>query len=415
MGKTTVMDVELRPVTDDEFPEFSRVLEGAFGFHATSDNVADMRSLTELDRTIGAFDGPEIVATAGAFSFELTLPGGALEPAAGVTFVAVRGTHRRRGLLRALMEHQLDDIADRGECLALLTASESSIYRRFGYGPATQQATWSISTEGTTLSDPPHDPGRLRLVDRSEATTLLPGVYDRCRHSIPGAVDRTDAWWEIYFKDREWDRDGASSRFYLVHESAAGETDGFLAFRHRRGSEHSLPTGVLVVDELYGRDPDIEAALWQYAIDHDLVATVEAKGRPVDEPIRWRLTDPRRLVCTDVVDALWVRPMDVPKALAARSYRIHDALVIEVVDPMRPTNDGVYLVEGGPDGAEAGRTDHSPDLSMDVADLGTIYLGGVAATALARAGRIEEHVPGALARADAFFGTAPLPWLTTGF
>lgn len=409
------MDIELRPVSEDEFPEFARVLEGAFGFHADSDNVAQMRSITELDRTIAAFEGTTIVGTAGAYSLELTLPGGRLEPAAGVTYVAVRGSHRRRGLLRSMMNHQIDDIADRGESLALLTASEGSIYRRFGYGPASFQANWRLPTEGTTFGHLPDTGGRLREVTSSEASAALPDVYERCRPQITGAINRGSAWWEVYLADREWERDGASARFYVLHESAAGEIDGYLAYRQRRSWEHGLAGNTLIIDQLYGLTADVEASLWRYAIDHDLVRTVEAPGRPVDDPIRWRLVDPRRLMCTDLVDALWVRPMDIPRALAARTYATDDALAIEVVDPFRPGNDGTYLVEGGPDGASASRCDRAPDLSMDIADLGAIYLGGTSPTSLAYGGRVTEESTGALRRANAFFATDPHPWLTTGF
>ncbi len=409
------MNIELRAVTEDEYPEFARVAEGAFGFHLTREVREQHRASTELDRTIGAFEGSELLATAGAFSLELTLPGGRLEPAAGVTAVAVRNTHRRRGLLREMMDHQLDDVADRGECMALLTASEGSIYRRFGYGPASYGASWTIDTAEVAVHERPDTGGRLRQVTRTEAITLLPAVYERCRPGIVGAINRPAAWWDFYFTDHEFDRDGASARFYVIHESDEGAANGLLAFRQRRSWPNGLAGNTIVIDELHGATPEIDAALWLYAIDHDLVATVEASDRPVDETIRWWLTNPRRLVCTDLVDRLWVRPLDIARTLAARTYRTDDALVLGIVDPFRPANDGAYLVRGGPDGTEAERCTRAPDLSMDVAELGSIYLGGVTTTSLARAGRLAEHSPGALARADAFFGTSPLPWLTTGF
>jgi predicted acetyltransferase len=409
------MDLQLRPVTDDEFRRFLGLLENAFAFDASSDDVGEIRSVTELDRTIGVFDSGKLVASAGAFSFELTLPGGILEPAAGVTFVTVRGTHRRRGILRRMMDHQLDDVADRGECLALLTASEGAIYRRFGYGPASYEANWSIPTENHRFIEPPHAPGRLRVVDKAEAAATYPAIYDRCRRTITGAVDRRDEWWTGWFTDRERDRDGASARYYVLHEDANGEPDGYLAYRLRRKWDHGLPDMTLVIEQLHGASDDVEAVLWQYALEHDLVGTISATGRPVDETLRWRLTDPRRLTCSQLVDGVWARLLDIPRALEARRYRASDTLALGITDPFRPGNDGTYLVEGSPDGASAARTDRSPDLSMDVADLGSIYLGGVTPSSLARAGRIQELTPGALTRGDAFFSAAPLPWLTTHF
>jgi predicted acetyltransferase len=409
------MPIELRPVADDEFRAFLVPIENAFAFEASSDDVGQLRSVTELDRTIGAFDGDHLAATAGAISFQLTLPGNVIEPAAGVTFVTVRGTHRRRGILRQMMDHQLDDVADRGESLAVLTASEGSIYRRFGYGPATYEANWSIPTDNLAFIRPPDPPGRLRVVDKSDAAAAYPSLYDRCRRSINGAVNRSPEWWDAWFTDRERDRGGASPRYYVLHDDAAGTPDGLLAYRLKRKWEHGIPDMTLVVDQLYGTTPEVEAALWQFAFDHDLVGTVSASGRPVDDTIRWRLTDPRLLTCSTLVDALWVRLVDIPRALATRRYRTTDTLVLQVTDPFRPGNDGRYLLAGGPDGAEAARTDRAPDLALDVADLGSLYLGGIAATTLARAGRIDELNPGALARADAFFTTTPLPWLTTHF
>jgi predicted acetyltransferase len=409
------MDLQLRPVTDGEFRAFVGLLENAFGFDASSDDVGEIRALTDLDRTIGVFDSGRLVSSAGAFSFELTLPGGVLEPAAGVTFVTVRGTHRRQGILRRIMDHQLDDVAERGECLAVLTASEGSIYRRFGYGPATYEANWSIPTEGLELSPLPGPPGSLRVVDKSDAVSAYPAVYDQCRRQITGAVNRRPEWWDGWFGDRERDRDGASARYYMLHEDPAGVPDGMLAYRLKRKWEHGLAQMTLLVDQLYGTTPDVESRLWQFAFDHDLVRSVAAPGRPIDEMIRWRLTEPRRLRCTQLVDSLWVRLLDIPRALATRRYRAHDALVLAVTDPFRPANDGTYLVEGGPEGAESAPTDREPDLALDVADLGSLYLGGVSPTSLARVGRVRELTAGALARADVFFGTSPAPWLTTHF
>lgn len=414
-GETATMNFELRPVTDDEFRDFVRVIEAGFGFHASDENVDDIRSTTELDRTLATFEDGLIVGTAGAYSFDFTLPGGVTTPAAGVTLVSVRGTHRRRGVMRAMMDQQLDDIADRGEPMALLTASEGSIYQRFGYGPASFKADWSIPTQGTILRQPSMAPGRLHQVSRSDAVLAIPGVYERCRLGIPGAVNRNEAWWKDWFKDQPWTRDGGTARFYVLHLDPDDKPDGYLALRQKRAWEHGNPTGILVVDELMAETPEVETALWQYAIDHDLMTTVVAPARPVDEPLRWRLADVRRLTCTQLTESLWLRPLDIAGTLAARRYSTSDALVIEVSDPFRPANNGRYLVEGGPDGAQAKRTDRAADLSLDVADLGSIYLGTVPASVMARAGRIEASDHDLLRRADAFFASSPAPWLTTPF
>ncbi|QGG95746.1 GNAT family N-acetyltransferase [Actinomarinicola tropica] len=409
------MTFPLRPITDEELPQLFHALQDPFGFHSDGDDVEDFRLTTELDRTLAAFDDEEMVGTAGAYSFELTVPGNLLVDAAGITIVTVSATHRRRGILRSMMERQLDDVAERGETIAILTASEASIYGRFGYGLASQSSSWTLETDRATLARPSTATGRLRLVDADRFLEAGPQVYDRRRREIPGAVNRVQAWWDVWQKDRPHTRGGQSARWYVLHEDDAGEVDGMLAYRRNRDAEHGLSRNVLTVDQLYGADDEVEAALWSFLLDHDLIHSVAAHGRPVDEPLRWRLADPRRLVTTDVVDDLWLRLVDVCGALSARRYGTTDRLVVEVADPFRPHTAGRYLLDGGPDGAACTRTDADPDLTMDVADLGALYLGGVTATALHRAGRIEEPTPGAVRRADVFFASSPPPWMTTGF
>lgn len=412
----TRMDLELRPILDEEYPAYSRNLEGVFGHVSTDQTVEEWRLLFEPDRSLAVFDAGEVVATAGAFSFDLTLPGGTTTPTAAVTAVGVRSTHRRRGLLTAMMRRQLDDVADRGESVAILTASEGVIYGRFGYGLACSNGFWQLSTAGTVLRHPPRADGRLAVVDAATAAKTIPGVSEQARFRHSGALRRTPGWWERWFLDREPWRDGASARFYVLHTAAAGEVDGFAAYRIKHEPwRHGLAANTLVVDELDATDDEVEAALWQYLIDVDLVATVKAVGRPVDEPLRWRLADPRRLSVTDVIDHLWVRVLDVPRALEARRYATEDRIVLEVSDDFRPETAGRYLVEGGPDGARCRRTDDPADLAMSVVDLGALYLGGASPTVLARAGRIVERTPGALRRADVFFPSAPAPWCSTEF
>ena len=410
------MDLELRPIVDEEYPAWSRTVERAFGAQPSEQEVEDWRLVFERDRSLAVFDGPDIVATTGAISFDLTLPGGTVTPVAGVTAVAVRTTHRRRGLLRALMERQLDDVAARGEALAVLTASESLIYGRFGYGLASTNAWCRIDTAGTDLARRPDAGGRLRQVERDEATRSIPVVYDRARTRHPGALSRSDRYWQRWFLDREQWRQGASARFYVLHVDAAGAPDGYLAYRAKEGDwGHGLADGTVIVEELDAVDDEVEAALWQYVLDIDLVRHVRADARPVDEPLRWRLADPRRLQTSALFDHLWVRLLDVPAALSARRYAVDARLVAELRDPFRPSGEGRYVVDGGPDGAECRPTTSDPDLVLGVAELGALHLGGVTATTLARAGRVEERSAGALRVADAFFPSSPAPWCCTPF
>ncbi|CAA9258279.1 MAG: hypothetical protein AVDCRST_MAG50-2731 [uncultured Acidimicrobiales bacterium] len=411
------MEVELRPITADEFPEYSRVLHTVFGDVATDDSIEHWRGLTELDRTIAVIEDGKIVATNGAFSFDLALPGATTVPCAGVTAVGVLPTHRRRGLLRRMMAHQLDDVAGRGEPVAVLTASESVIYPRFGYGQAAGFVSWSLATTGVTVAHPPSPGGRIRLLDRTEAGQVLPTIYDRCWRARPGQLSRNAAFWYKTLRDPEAERDGASAFFFAVHESAHGEPDGYAMFRRKGLWEAGLPAQQVLVDaELIGVDEQVEATLWTFLLELDLVRTLKAYSRPADESFRWRLADPRRMQITYAAnDHLWVRIVDVAGALAARRYRTEDRLVLELADPFRPANEGRWAVEGGPDGAVVHRTQDPADFSLGAPELGAIYLGGVAPTVLARAGRVIEHRPGAVARADLFFGWAVAPWCANDF
>jgi predicted acetyltransferase len=404
------VDLELRSVTEEEFATWSRGIERAFGFHSDDKNLEAWRASAELDRTLAAIDDGEFVGSAGAFSFEMALPGGSTLPAAGVTAVSVRSTHRRRGVLRQMMERQLADVVERGEPFAVLTASESVIYGRFGYGLATQYWGWSIKTEGTELAHPSTAGGRVRLIEKDEAQKVLPGIRAGAWRRHPGEVDWVQSRWDDRFRDPEHDRDGMSALWFAVHESAAGEADGFVAWRTKPGWDGGLPNMEVRVVELYGFDEEIETALFEHVLSIDLVRKVTAWGRPVEDPLRWRLADARRMQVKHVGDHLWLRVLDVEKALSTRELGTDDRLVIEVVDEVRPSTAGTYRVEPG----SCRRTDDAPDLTMHVRDLGAVYLGGVTPSTLARANRISGDRD-ALQRADRLFASSATPWCATHF
>lgn len=410
------MDLELRDITDDEFPAYARAVEAAFGSQPSDEELSDWAVLSEGEHRWAAFDEGEIVATGGAFAFDLTLPGGATVPAGGLTAIGVRTTHRRRGILRSMMDLHLDEAARRGQPLSILTASESVIYGRFGYGSAADLTRWKLPTQGTTLAFPPRVGGRFRQIDKERAATVLPEVYEAHRAATPGALSRKPGYWELWLRDRPDQRDGGSARFYVQHEAEGGRPDGYAAYRIKPSwGDHGLPASTLVASEVVSADPEVEAALWEHLLSVDLVATVEASNRPVEDPIRWRLADPRRLQTEHVADHLWVRLLDVGTALAARAYPVSDALVLQVADPLRPADSGCWRLEAGPGGATCGRTGDAPDASLGVADLGAAYLGGVRASTLARAGRVQERTPGALARLDLLLSWSVEPWCATGF
>ncbi|HLY83768.1 MAG TPA: GNAT family N-acetyltransferase [Acidimicrobiales bacterium] len=409
------MDLDLRAVTDDEFVRYSRVLDAAFGVVPTDQQIEVLRPLTELDRTLAVFDDGRIVATAGAVSFRMTVPGGASVDAAGVTAVSVLPTHRRRGLLRTMMDRQLDDVATRGEALAILLASESGIYRRFGYGLATRATSVSIDKSHGAFASPVEYPGRLRMIDGAEAARIVPPVHESARLRQPGDVNRSSAWWDYEVADHEWNRRGLSALFWVVCEAPGGTAEGYATWRVKENWPEGIAANELRLVDLVAVDDKAEAALWRFVLDVDLVHRVECRLRPVDEALRWRLAEPRQLRTTTVRDFLWVRVLDVAVALAARTYACDGEVVLDVADALRPSNGGRYRLAGGPTGARCRPSDDPPDLALDVADLGAVYLSGTSFTMLAKAGRLTELRDGATARADAMFATAVPPFCRTDF
>jgi predicted acetyltransferase len=409
------MDIEIRPLRDGELPAVQQLDGRAFGVHYSEQDVDDLALILETDRFLVAADGDALVGAAGIFSKQLSVPGGQRVPSAGVTWVSTSPTHRRRGVLRALMTRQLDDVAARGEPLAILTASEGSIYGRFGYGVATQIRRIEIDKRRGALRPEVEVTGRCRYVAGDEAEALLPPIHDALQAQLPGEVDRSEAWWTFLFRDREHQRGGASGRFDVVHEAAGGAVDGYLTYRIADQGDPGHRVRRFEVVDVAALTPAAHAALWHFALNVDLVDTVASYRLALDDPLPWMLTDSRRVRTTLLDDSLWVRVLDAPAALSARAYGANDRLVLEVRDDLR--GDVTVAVEGGPDGGKAvlAGPAQTPDLRLGVSELGSIYLGGLRPSVLARAGRIIEVTPGALRRADHFFSWDRLPLLLTGF
>jgi len=381
------MDVEIRPIAVEELPELARVFGTVFGRRWPGEALAEFPKVFETERSLCAFDAQEgMVATAGAYSFELTVPGGVGMPAGGLTLVSV-----------------------------LPTQSESLLYGRFGYGLASSAADLEIDRRHAAFAGSVPTGGRVRLVAGDEAARMLPELFDRVRRVHPGQVSRTPAWWDLRLRDPEWIRDGGGPRVNVAYEPAPGQVDGYATYSLKPRWTDNLPDNVAQVHELMAVTPEAAASLWRFCLDLDLTTTVELRNRPVDEPLRWCLADPRRLRTTLLSDFLWLRVLDLRAALAARRYAASGQLVLEVADPLVPENDGRFRLDGGPSGADCARTTFEPDVVLDVAALGAVYLGGVRFSTLGRAGRIREARPGALARADAMFTSDLAPWCSTHF
>ncbi|WP_037893027.1 GNAT family N-acetyltransferase [Streptomyces sp. Tu 6176] len=411
----TDLATELRVLRPDEWDTWYDNLIRAFGgVPEPGEERALYRALTECGRSLGVWDGDMCVATAGAFSFRVTVPGGAAVPAAGVTMVGVAATHRRRGLLTSMMRRQLDDVRSWGEPLALLTASEPGIYGRFGYGAASFQLRADIDTGRAGLSVPAGTDGvRLRYAEPADAADACEAVYARLVPGRPGMLARRPGWERLGLLDVESLRGGASPLQCVLAERG-GEVTGYARYRVKPVWEDGGPEGTVELAELGALDPLSDAALWRFLFDIDLTSRLSLRNRPVDDAWQYLVSDIRRCR-TRQRDSLYVRLVDVGAALAARTYQAPVDVVLEVEDAFCGWNAGRWRLSGDAKGAVCARTSDAADLALSVRELGAAYLGGVPLTALAAAGRVRELRGGALAEAAVGFGSAVAPWLPHGF
>ncbi|MFF2525582.1 GNAT family N-acetyltransferase [Streptomyces liangshanensis] len=426
------MTTDLRVLTPDDWDRWYKAFEHAFGgVTETAQERVLWRDLTEFGRSLGVWDEDECVATAGAFRFGLTVPGGARVDAAGITMVSVAPTYRRRGLLSAMMRRQLDDVRAWGEPLAILTASEPPIYGRFGYGAATQELAAEIDTARVRIAPPrravagggdgvPQDgagAGRIRLRQVGATDPAVRAVCEEIYAAVvperPGMIARTPGWERLPVVNGERERDGMSPLQCVLVERD-GEVAGFTLYRVKPEWDRSGPKGTVELRELYARDAEAYGELWRFLFGIDLTSTVRARNRPVDDPFQHLVSDVRRCGL-QVRDALYVRLVEVGAALEARTYRTPVDVVLEVEDAFCPWNEGRWRLTGDTKGATCVRTADQADLALSVRELGAAYLGGVSLTSLAGAGRVTELCPGALAEASTAFGSDVAPWLPHGF
>ncbi|HYZ93126.1 MAG TPA: GNAT family N-acetyltransferase [Actinomycetota bacterium] len=403
--------MEIRPVTLDEHPDFVRTFFRAMSFPPPEDAAIErMQADFRPERSLAAFDRDQIVGSADSYLFELTIPGGSQIDVAGVTRVGVLPTHRRRGLLTRLMTRQLTEARDRGEPVAVLIASESVIYGRFGYGVSSHLVDIEVDTRYRELHRGIEPTGAVSFVDEETADKVFPEVHERWRKQQPGAIPRTDAWWAGGRADRKPGHDA-----HLIHEDDSGNVDGYVRYRVNSKWDAGLAASTLDEQDLICITPEASLALWKHMLEVDLVRTVRVQARPVDEPIRWWIANPRALKVTRFGDFFWTRLLDIPASLTARRYRADAELVVHVDDFLFDDNTGGYALTIANGAGRCERTGAKPDLEMSVADLGSLYLGGVTASDIARSGRIRELTEGALEKADAAFSSAPKPWSATWF
>lgn len=372
------------------------------------------------ERTWGARAGGRWVATLATDERTLTVPGpdGATRDltADALTGVTVSATHRRRGLLSRMLTASLAAARKRGDAVSILIAAEWPIYGRFGYAPATQSASYTLLSRSRERLLDAAPSGSVRQVDPSELDKVAADVFDRARRLRPGQVDRRGDWWprRLGLDGYRPKHEGNAPSHYL-HEGPEGP-DGVLSWASTRDFKLNGEHGAITVGDLTAATELAYRNLFAYLIGIDVVGEILLEDRPVDEPIRWLLSDGRALRHTGTLDDLWIRLLDIPAALSARSYSLPGRVVLEVVDEHGGRyGAGRFLLEAdGPD-AECLPTTAPAEVRIQQRTLASIYLGAVTLPQLAITKTAEELRPGGLARLGAMFAVAVPPWNATGF
>lgn len=413
---------DIRTIAEDDYPLWLRALRDGFlrPSELTEEEIAVRRSGTHLDRTLGAFEDGRCVATYRTLPQRLTVPGGAQVDSLAVTNVSVLPTHRRRGLLTRMTATALAEAAERGDACSTLIAAEYPIYGRYGYAPATWVTQWEIDVPRAGLDPrrarPEEEGARVDLAGAEEVRTLGAALHERLRTrpDRQGMIDRTERWWRMYTGELTYPGSGFERPFHALHRDASGQVQGLLTYVTDDRWENGAPQVTARVVDLVAATAGAERALWHFLLSNDWVTTVRTGYRAPDDLLPLLLPNPRALRVTTHTDFLWLRPLDVPALLGARTYRGSGSLVLELHDPVGLSG-GRFLLEAGPDGASCAPTTRSADLSLGVGELSAMYLGDESAARLLALGRIAEERPGAAALADDLLRTDRRPWCPDGF
>ncbi|MFM9611731.1 GNAT family N-acetyltransferase [Streptomyces niveiscabiei] len=423
--------IAVRLIAESERHEWLRAMNVGFlrSSAVSAPHVEARRVADEESRTYGAFEGDRVVATYRSFAQELTVPGGAVVPADAISNVAVLPTHRRRGLLSRIMREDLAAAKERGDVVATLIAAEYPIYGRYGFGPATSVAEWSIDVPRTGL-DPrwaaPECGGRIEVLEPEEVRKAGPELHERVRRGQAGAVSRDQQWWDrdtgvlrtyegerpvpTYVAYRSPAGEGAGEGAGGGAGGGAGRIDGLVAYEvDDAWTGGGQAANTLTVKWLIGVTPEAERALWHFLCSIDWVVTVKSGWRGPGDLLPRFLPDPRAARITQLADWLWVRLLDVPRALEARTYDTTGEVVLEVDDPAGLAG-GRFLLSASPGGASCTRSTRGADLALDVTDLASVWLGDESVARLAALDRVREVRAGAVREADALLRTSGRPW-----
>ena len=394
-------EIELRFIGEDEFRPYLNVMGRGFGDWPFDDKMYEaMKPPLHRGYALAACDKNGIVGTFVANPMKMIVPECQLVPVSAISGVAVLPTHRRRGILTRMMECQLRKAYEEGHALAILEASESIIYGRYGFGVATHSEMWAIDRHQTALVNSPASRGSVRFIEKDDVLSLLPPVVKRSYGTRSGFVQVWPEHWAELLGDLEINRRGGGPLNFAVYEED-GRIDGYVIYR--------LRDRTVVVLDLMTATPDAYITLWQFAFGIDLRTRVEAVNRPVDDPLPWMLADRRRLERRRT-DSMWLRILDVEKALEARDYHADGRIVLEVRDEFCPWNEGRYELEVGKDGACCRRTDAAPDVVLPSDAMASMYLGDTRLSTLIRGMRAEATRPEVVGLADTMFRSSQIPF-----
>ncbi|HEY0442893.1 MAG TPA: GNAT family N-acetyltransferase [Candidatus Limnocylindrales bacterium] len=409
------MPTEIRRVREDELTEYVDAMSVAFlGRPDVARFVETVRPLWDLERTWAAFDGGRMRGTLRTWSTELTVPGGGRLPAAAMTNVTVLATHRRQGIMRAMLKSEHEASRDRGDAVGLLHSAEYPIYGRFGYGPGCREASVALETAATGFHGEPSSGVDFAKPDERTRDEMK-AVFEAVRLRQAGEIRRRDVRWDfdLGLRDDAWDPPWKG--FVIIHRDRSGAADGYARYRAEERWEDGQPRNVLNVDELHALSDAAYASLWRFLAEMDWVARVKAERRRVDERLPWLLTNARAARVSDIGDSIWVRIHDVRRALEARTYERDGNVVVEVVDAELRSGKVRLRVDVDGGRATCRPTTRSADLTIGVAALGAAYLGGVPLGLAVIAAGCDEHREGSLAALDRILRTMDEPWCSTFF
>ncbi len=399
------MQLSVRPVREGEFADYGRASARGFGQDFTESDIERLRKLQEPDRTRCAFDGEQLVGTLGAYTLQIAVPG-ADTRMGGTTDVTVAPTHRRRGILRAMMQAHLDDVRERGEPLAGLWASEGAIYPRFGFGAAAESDDVTIR-QGGALFAQRDTAQQVRMLDADSARSIVKTIYDNVWRARPGMLARDDTWWtERIFRDDEAKRRGATAKCYVISEEQ-GHPQGYAIYRQRPHPSYE-PSGEVQIEEVVCASDEAHDTLWRFLTSIDLFTKVSYWNAPLDDALKWRVLDPFR-VQRRTHDNLWVRLMNLEQALTTRRYMGSGKLTLAVFDETQSQPEQRIALDVSVDGSQCGKTKSTPDVSLSLATLSALYMGKRWTHQLARGGLVRGDEK-ALDTLDQMLGWRQEPW-----